>query len=240
MVEPFKILVFCPIWKRRAVLEIWWAGVQRLQTFWPEMIQFIPFAIVSNEEDEQWAEEHGITYTYYENQPLADKQNAGLKAASKLEWDYLIQTSSDNLLTNTGVEYILPALKKGHTQIGFRSSHIIHGPSKKAIRFELNNGKNRLIGGNRLIKREACEALKWQLWQPGLVRGLDFVSQCALMNYDQSPPYEIKTSEVCGIGIKTAMQITPWKNVRKAGKPCDIQHILAELSSKEKDLILSL
>lgn len=211
--------------------------MQRLQTYWPERFTFIPFCVVSTDEDEQWVKDKGIKYLRHQNQPLADKQNAGLVEALKLEWDYLIQISSDNLLTNEALHFILPALIQGHTTIGFKESRVINAKTKEAIVFKIKNGRNKLIGGNRLIKREAVEHLRGELFDPGLRRGLDFSSQCQIMNYDQSEPYAIQTREICGLGIKSETQITPWERVQIGAKRINSQHILERLSDKERKLI---
>jgi hypothetical protein len=56
------------------------------------------FAVISEEEMIHLCDKYNIRWTFYENEPLGAKKNHGLTEAMKLEWDYLIEVGSDDII----------------------------------------------------------------------------------------------------------------------------------------------
>lgn len=56
--------------------------------------------VISEEDYEARCKKHNIAYTFFENYPLGRKKNHGLNEALKLEWDYLMELNSDDLIKN--------------------------------------------------------------------------------------------------------------------------------------------
>lgn len=61
---------------------------------------------------------YGIKYIEHENRPLGRKKNAGLNAAMKLEWDYLIELGSDDIILDTIFDAYKPFMKRGEDFFG--------------------------------------------------------------------------------------------------------------------------
>jgi hypothetical protein len=57
-------------------------------------------AVISEVEYIARCKRYDIPYTFFENQPLGAKKNHGLKEALKLDWDYLIEINSDDVIKN--------------------------------------------------------------------------------------------------------------------------------------------
>lgn len=92
-----KILILIPIWKRPAITEICFAGLNRLRK---HRSNIDVLGIISEESYIDRCDKGNIPYTFFENQPLGAKKNHGLKEALKLDWDYLIELNSDDVIKN--------------------------------------------------------------------------------------------------------------------------------------------
>jgi hypothetical protein len=92
-----RILILIPVWKRPEITELCFSGLDRLRKHRPDLTVL---TIISEEDYEARCKAHNIAYTFFENSPLGRKKNHGLNEALKLEWDYLIEINSDDLIKN--------------------------------------------------------------------------------------------------------------------------------------------
>jgi hypothetical protein len=72
------------------------------------------FAVISEESMIPLCEKYAIQYTFYKNNPLGEKKNYGLNEAMKLEWDYLIELGSDDILKDEILDLYTPYFGKEH------------------------------------------------------------------------------------------------------------------------------
>lgn len=89
------MIVLVPIWKRPEITELCFLGLDRLRQYRDLEI----LAIISEDSFKSRCLKHDIRYTFFEN-ILGAKKNHGLQEALKLEWDYLLEINSDDLIKN--------------------------------------------------------------------------------------------------------------------------------------------
>ena len=206
MQKSFKIVVFTPVWGRHDVLEIWHKGVERIKAFWPEKIEIIPFCMVSNDEDEAIIKGYGYQYVRCENKPLGAKHNAGLEALRNIEFDYILQLGSDDLITNEYLEYALAAMNKSIDVFGVDRLYFTEIGTDQACKFILTTQANELIGAGRFISHRVIKLLDYELWPYDINRGLDMTSQANMSMYEAFPKV-ISTENICVLDVKSNTNI---------------------------------
>ena len=90
------MLILIPVWKRPEITEICFLGLDRLRAHCDLEV----LAVISEDSYKSRCIKHDIRYTFFENYPLGAKKKHGLKEGRKLEWDYLVELNSDNLIKN--------------------------------------------------------------------------------------------------------------------------------------------
>ena len=91
------VLIFLAAWKRQAITEICFMGINRLRKNSRFPIEAL--CVISEEEKIPLCEKYGIRWTFYKNDPLGEKKNHGLDEAMKIEgWEYLLEIGSDDLV----------------------------------------------------------------------------------------------------------------------------------------------
>lgn len=105
-----KILVFLAVWKRPEITEICFVGLNRLIKNSRYPIE--AFAVISEESMIPLCNKYKIKWTFYKNEPVGEKKNHGLNEAMKLEWDYLLEIGSDDLVKNELIELYAPNFGK--------------------------------------------------------------------------------------------------------------------------------
>jgi len=206
MEKSFKIVVFTPVWGRHEVLDIWQKGVERIKAFWPEQIKIIPFCMVSNDEDEAKIEEYGYEYVRCENKPLGNKHNIGLEALRDIDFDYILQLGSDDLITNEYLEYALAAMQSKIDVFGVDRLYFTEIGTEDACKFVLTTHKNVLIGAGRFISHKVIKLLDYEMWPHDINRGLDMTSQANISTFGIFPVV-ISTADICVLDVKSNTNI---------------------------------
>ncbi len=103
-----KLLFFLAAWKRPAITEICFMGINRLKR--SGLYHIDSLVVISEQSMVPLCKKHGIDYVFYKNEPLGEKKNFGLTQAFKKSWDYLIELGSDDLLKNELFEIYRPYL----------------------------------------------------------------------------------------------------------------------------------
>lgn len=230
MAANFKVLVFTPIWGRHKVVQVWHEGVKRLNSYWPEMFEFIPFGVVSNTEDVRLCDRLGIEHTIAENKPLGAKHNKGLQATKEFNYDYIIQLGSDDVIFNDYLPYLAYAMNKGVDIAGVEELYFWDCKNAKGVLFQVMNGINKVIGAGRIISRKAIEALDFTLWADGINSGLDFSSQQKLAAKGFKTEVIITSCPVVA-DFKTANNI--WTYNHFQGQSITFEEIKKHLSANE-------
>jgi len=236
MAASFKVLVFTPIWGRHKVVKIWKEGIDRINAYWPDMFEFIPFAVCSTKEDVLFIESIGVNYTISDNDQLGKKHNEGLEATKNIEYDYIVQLGSDDVITNYYLHYAAHAMQNDYDVFGVDNLLFWSIAKKEGKLFNISNGKNKVVGAGRFISKQAITECKFKLWIDDLQKGLDYVSQCKLetKGYDT---HIIRTDETPVIDFKTEVNI--WKYDNFSGQKTNKQYLTTLIGKKELDAIAS-
>lgn len=97
-----KVLIWMAVWKRVEVTKLTYRGIDRIRRILKEEfnIDSDVFVVSSEEEHTELAKSLGHHVFEYKNFPIGEKYDEGLKASMELEWDYMFQMDSNNLVSN--------------------------------------------------------------------------------------------------------------------------------------------
>lgn len=110
----------------------------------------------------------GWTLSYHENQPLSDKWQHGLKSLKQDDFDALMIVGSDDLITPAYLDACKYLIGAGADYVYLPGCYFYDTSTDRMIWAQAPR-----LGMGRCISRSLIERLDWQLWEPGLERGLD-------------------------------------------------------------------
>jgi hypothetical protein len=145
-----RLLVFLAVWKRPEITEICFVGINRLIK--NSRLPIEAFAVISEESMIPLCDRYNIRWTFYKNDPLGEKKNHGLNEAMKLEWDYLLEIGSDDLVKDELIDLYEPYFWKWDL-FGTKDAIIINSADGMCRR--LNSDTTYGLG--RCISRKALE-----------------------------------------------------------------------------------
>lgn len=145
-----KLLVFLAVWKRPEITEICFVGINRLIR--NSQIPIQAFAVISEESMIGLCEKYNIKWTFYKNEPVGEKKNHGLNEAMKLEWDYLLEIGSDDLVKDELVQLYAPFFGK-YDLFGTKDAIIINSEDGMCRRLKSDT----TYGLGRCMSRKALE-----------------------------------------------------------------------------------
>jgi hypothetical protein len=201
-----KVLIFIPVWGRFPETKLTYQGVHRIQKILKEENIDSQVLVVSSEKEHtELALEHKFLVTECDNFPISDKHNCGLDYAMSLQWDYLLQMGSNNLLSNIYIRFVAAAIRENYKMFGGRLFYNIL-PCKTQMTHFKTRAPYKLSGVGRGIRRDIIEdRLKiGPVWDQNLNKGLDKSSRENLTTPEDivaitttSPPsiVDIRTNE---------------------------------------------
>jgi len=145
-----KVLVFLAVWKRPEITEICFMGLNRLRK--NSRLPIECFAVISEESMIGLCEKYSIKWTFYKNEPLGEKKNHGLDEAMKLEWDFIIEIGSDDLIKDELIEIYESYMPK-YEMFGSKDSIIIDSETGRCRRLISDTP----YGLGRCISRKVIE-----------------------------------------------------------------------------------
>lgn len=159
-----KILLFLAAWKRPEITEICFTGINRLIK--NSRLPIEAFVVISEDSMIGLCNKYGIRYTMYKNDPVGEKKNHGLNEAMKLEWDYLLEIGSDDLVKDELIEayskYLGPL-----DFFGTKDSVVINSVDGQCIRLKSDTA----YGLGRCIKRSVFD----------VCHGVDIIAKESIM-----------------------------------------------------------
>lgn len=214
-----KLLFMIPLWQRPVITEICFMGLNRLRKVGLHEIEVL--AVISEEEMKPLCDMYNIRYVMHENQPLGKKKNYGVECALKLDWDYLIELGSDDVLKN---EY-LTLYDWDRDLMCLQDAVWLDSKTGSARRIRDRTGK---FGAGRAISRAAVEKIH-PLWNAQKFNGLDGNSVFNLGKKGiLGKAYESQKPLV--IDIKSEVNIWPFQ---KVGHPYTFEESIEGLSEEE-------
>lgn len=145
-----KLLVFLAVWKRPEITEICFVGLNRLIKNSRYPIE--AFAVISEESMIPLCDKYNIKWTFYKNEPVGEKKNHGLNEAMKLEWDYLLEIGSDDLVKDELIELYAPNFGK-YDLFGTKDAVIINSEDGMCRRLKSDT----TYGLGRCMSRKAVD-----------------------------------------------------------------------------------
>ncbi len=230
-----KLLIYLAVWQRPEITEICFMGINRLKNAGVFPIE--AFAVISEESMIPLCEKYGIKYCMHENLPVGRKKNYGLRESLKLEWDYLVEIGSDDVLYNSYLEVIKEHIGQWDL-LTINNMIFLDSISGECLNYKTNqmSTQGRVIGMGRVISRKAIEKIG-DLWSDKQNRGLDKESWFKIQ-FNGFRGKQIQTDFPLGIDIKSDVNIWPYNP--ELGVQLNIDDVLQELSIEEAQAIKSL
>lgn len=226
-----NLLVFVAVWKRPDITELCFMGIDRIKKH--PMYNIQALAVISEKEMIPLCNKYKINWVMTENNPLGRKKNYGLKQASNIDFDYMLEIGSDDIITDDLLDQYLEYYDK-YEAFGVQDICYVESVNLECRRF---NSHLSTYGAGRVISRKVLESVEWRLWNDDINRGLDNDSirkmKSANVNYFKVPPMDVPGV----IDIKSDENI--WKFNYFLGSGYEIEKVLNKLSKSEVDKLMT-
>lgn len=168
-IEMKKIAVHLPTYGRHDECLMTFAGLKRMRDVLAEHdILLVVFPIVSNYDDHEFVKQNQGYFTIgdlvvADNSQLGEKFNLGLFAilsyAAKHGCDYMLTMGSDNLLSQTAINYILHGVETQQIFWGFNHVLMYDKVTARAVavKYSVPSGVGRMHAISMLDKACRCE-----------------------------------------------------------------------------------
>lgn len=222
-----KTLILTAFHGRPRISQLYWYGIERLK----KNFEVEVCAVVSDIENKVLAKifdcEHVIEI---ENKPHGRKMNRAIDSIIGLDFDYVMQLGSDNLISNKGMETNLKYMDKykffGHTNLIMVDSKTKDCKVKKY---------GNVFGAGRCIAKDVIKKAM-PLWLNDRERGMDVNSEQTIDEKCGLMPMPINDSEV--IDVKSEENI--WKYWQLDGEKYRLDDLTGKISNKEYQYLISL
>lgn len=215
-----RLLFFLAVWKRPEITEICFMGLNRLKQTGFEM-EFL--AVISEESMIPLCEKYGVKYCMHGNGVLGKKKNFGLAQALKMDWDYIIELGSDDLIKNELIHAYAQFFGEKE-YLGIDSLAFIN--SKNGNCRWIQSGS--LFGLGRCLSRNVLE--RFPNLYPALNSGLD-KNIMFMLSKNGVMQKCIKSEKPLTIDIKSDVNI--WKYDQCLGKKTPFSEVTEGLSEAE-------
>ena len=164
------MLIFLAAWRRPEITEICFMGINRLRKRFP----LETMCVISEESMIPLCNKYGIRWTFYKNDPLGEKKNHGLNEAMKLQWDYMMEIGSDDVVKDELLELYQPYLGK-YDMFGTKDAVIIDSHTGECRRLKSDT----TYGLGRCISRKVIEKICY---------GVDILAKEDIMTRGRTTP----------------------------------------------------
>jgi hypothetical protein len=210
-----RIRVLIPLWKRPEVTTFCFKHLKRLQAESKHQIDVL--CVISESEYIPVCDEYGFQWTYFENDPLGAKINAGVKRALDFEWDYLMTMNSDDvILTELIDKYYDPFFEKLVPFFGIDTVTYVQFGTDEAVEFQYEGGIV-ILGIGKCIHRDVVEKAKGELYESWRNKGLDDSTVFRLMKMGIGHQ-TVKYDGMLAMDFKSEVNIWPWERFKDRGK----------------------
>lgn len=208
-----KALILIPLWKRPEVVRF---TIKELKTTITEAkIDLEPLFILSPEDpnrEELLEIIEGFKFIQFQNYPVGAKMNAGINAALRLEWDYLMNFGSDDTIKSQYFTDILPYLQAKEPFLGLDSCFVVDFKTKKRY-YLANVAKEYPIGAGRMLSRQLVEKVvkeqRFNIYTNECNAGLDGDSTKRIRACTEVTPLVLFTNNSPVTDYKTNTNINP-------------------------------
>lgn len=193
-----RLLVFLAVWKRPEITELCFMGISRLRK--NSRLPIETMAVISEESMIPLCEKYNINWTFHENTPLGKKKNHGLNEAMKLDWDYLLEIGSDDLVKDELIELYIP----------YMGVHDLFG-TKDAIIINSEGGQTRRLRSDTCYGLGRCMSRKMLQ----VTYGVEILAKEMIM----SPGRSVASGQIGFFKVETAKELEKIGRVEILGEP---------------------
>jgi len=208
-----KIGIKTMMWKRPAVFEIYAAGVKRLV----DNFGVIPYVIGSEGNvSRERCEKHGFNYIEYPNEPLGAKANACLRAM-RGHVDYVLNLGSDDLISNSLMQWFVKLMKEGYDLIGIRDVYFYERFRNRLIYWPGYTDRRRgeSLGLGRVLSAKLLDTFDWEMWDEDINMSLDWSMTQKLKGLTNKKIISIKETNTFAVDIKDGDSMGEFKTFIK-------------------------
>jgi hypothetical protein len=153
--QKLTLLIYIVCWERYQVTETVFQQVMNLQAKLKDLFYIQPLAVISEPQLQDLCQDYLIPFTAQPNLPVGRKHNLGLKAALNMNWDYLIQCGSNNLLSEKLFQdHYAKLIESQEPYFGIKNCYF-YNVFNHQLKYHVSD---RLFGGaGRAIRRDLVE-----------------------------------------------------------------------------------
>ncbi len=181
---------------------------------------------VSDDASARVCKDYNLDFVRTENNPIGAKWNAALTAALEKEWDYLLISGDDDVLSPELIQIAKREFHKHTPHFGFRQIYFLCAKYKKAVKFGPSTRNKNLIGAGRFIHRSAIEKIGSNWWESELNKGLDNSLE-KILTENGFPSVAIETDRPLMADVKTSKNIWSFSKHRNYSEPVSFEDATA-------------
>jgi len=149
MIQPIKILFFFAAYKRTELLNLCLKNIKRLKRYNPERFDISAFCVYSTDEEKKVLNNYDIQTFQTKNFPIGQKKNAGLWEALKLDFDYLFEIGSDDLIHENLLDLYYGYMMNETQAFGINNCYLLNVDNFECLYYT----NPYIIGAGRCIKK---------------------------------------------------------------------------------------
>jgi hypothetical protein len=213
-----KIAIVSAVWQRHNVFEMFAQGCKNLMNNGRAEI----IVIVAGSEgrvSKQLVEKHGFIYCEMPNNQLAEKVNAPVIIARKLNVDYIFAMGSDDVISPQAFDIYIDEMEQGTDFIGVSDFYFYDLKTKRTLYwggYLERWRKGHSCGAARAISKKLLNSWGWKVWEPKHNTILDNSIQEKLSRISHtSCIFSLRHQGVMAVDIKSQTNMTPfekWNN----------------------------
>tara|TARA_B100001250_G_scaffold71686_1_gene57987 strand:- start:1255 stop:3114 length:1860 start_codon:yes stop_codon:yes gene_type:complete len=169
--KKLNLVMLTCVWKRPKLTKIILSYYSKLKKDVKSTVN-LEFVAVGSEGDKsrKICEGAGFHYFEYENQPMSNKWQYGLKMTKKYDPDAVIIMGSDDIITKEIINFYAEKINSGHLLIGIKDFYIYESNLKKLAYWrgygKLNDAHrmDETIGLGRCLARPLLDKIEFDIW----------------------------------------------------------------------------
>jgi len=226
-----RTVILLPIWGRKAITLLCFKSLKALK----EKYNFEVMCVVSESWAKMEAFNHGFKWVEVDNYDLGHKMNVGVDAVMKLDFDYMMNLGSDDIINEKMFEIYEPYINKGVGMFGITEVTFVDSQSKecKTCDYQIMIGAGRMIS-KRYLDQFVIVDGKSIMYDKGISKGLDMNS----MKKIKASHTEIKSKDNLIWDIKSDSNIWVYNNI--GGTSVDFETGTKGMPTEQLDAILEL
>lgn len=218
-----KVLITVAVWKRPEIFHIMTAGLQRMRTVMDDLGVDSQVLFILDQTDQENCEhvydmqrcDHNLLHTVISNDmPLGERMNRAMLDANGLDWDYMMQMGSDDIITDAGVLSLMAYAWSGCPFFGFRQLYLVDSKTKMMKQLLTPN----TFGAGRMISRSLVDKTH-TLWDANQRSGLDGRMQENVYGATNQMPYIVNCYRPSVFDIKSDLNINNYTKLFKKEVP---------------------